>query len=170
MSIESIQESEHFRPLRPEGKKSIVRGWVEDLPPRLQGTLFTCVRGCDTVEREDPVKLLSRCLRAVIMHTASSKPGSFVMLIDYDDHDDRYEFQWTVDETLASHDHLPLHYVMHLLHGAEIVAYMHPNENARQSWLGVYAGLCHHFHLRPESKDDMLARLTADEKTFIANQ
>lgn len=56
-------------------------------------------------------------------------------------------------------DELPHHYHMHLMHGAEIIGYHHPDGNMAQRWLDFYYHCCHDLHLRVESREAMDGRL-----------
>jgi hypothetical protein len=56
-------------------------------------------------------------------------------------------------------DGLPLHFVTHLMHGAQILAYKHPNPTFRAHWLLFYIECVLKFHLNPESEKEMDKRL-----------
>ena len=57
------------------------------------------------------------------------------------------------------HDALPKHYLAHLMHGAEILGYKHPDERFRQRWIEFYREMVEMFHLHPETKAEMDERL-----------
>lgn len=141
---------------------SIIQEWVAALPLRHQGVLVSSVRGCDTAPRHDTSKLLSRCLRAEILVPAVEKPTSYIEFVDRDTLLDRME------KFLGDWDHYPLHFCMHLVHAAEVVAYYHPTNG--EPWLMFYRAACKKLHFRPESKEDLEARLTAPEEKFRAAQ
>jgi hypothetical protein len=75
----------------------------------------------DNVPKDDATKLLARCLRAVILNSFDPKPSSFIEKVD-----DK-ELEARMVAVLKNHDHYPVHYLMHLMHGAEIIGYKHPN-------------------------------------------
>jgi len=69
---------------------------------------------------------------------------------------------------LKSLDHYPAHYIMHVLHATEIVAYKSP-EGA--DWLWFYERLCKCIHVNPETEEQLDLRLgEVDEKLFAQSQ
>ncbi len=58
--------------------------------------------------------------------------------------------------------HYPLHWVSHIMHGLEVVGYCHSDEDTAEIARGAYFRMAHSLHLVPETKDEMLARLTED--------
>jgi hypothetical protein len=48
------------------------------------------------------------------------------------------------------------------MHCFEVVGYLHPDSVVRHKASGIYIRLVENLHLRPESKDAMLERLTED--------
>lgn len=138
---------------------SILKPWVEKLGLRHQGVLMSCVRGCDNVPKDDPTKKLVRCLRAVCLRSYDAKPSSFI------EHVDDEELQNRMIAVLKSHDHYPVHYIMHLLHGSEIIGYKWPEPEAI-FWRWFYEKLANCFHLNVETEDKLDARLGACEEVF----
>ena len=141
---------------------SVLQPWVETLGLRHQGVLMSCIRGCDSVPKDDPTKLLARCLRAVILVSFDPKPSSFIENVEDP------ELERRMVAVLKDHDHYPVHYIMHLLHGAEIIGYHHPDWSVRDDWNWFYIKLCSCFHLNPESKAALDERLGAEETKFAA--
>lgn len=139
--------------------RSVLKPWVETLGLRHQGVLMSCIRGCDAVAKDDPSKLLVRCLRAAVLNSFDPKPSSFIENVDEN------ELLRRMTAVLKSHDHYPVHYIMHLLHGAEIVGYKWPDEGAA-NWWWFYRKLCQCFHVNPETEEEMDARLGACEAKF----
>jgi hypothetical protein len=121
---------------------------------------MSCIRGCDAVEKDDPSKLLVRCLRGVILNSFDPKPTSFIENVDDD------ELYRRMTDVLKNHDHYPVHYILHLLHGAEIVGFKHPDTDTRDRWWWFYRNLVKCFHLTPEIEVDLDARLSACEEKF----
>jgi hypothetical protein len=159
-----------FQPARPKGRDSIVREWVEKLPARMQGTLFTCVRGADDVERDDVIKELARKFRGVILYCHDPNPKTFSYPIDYENVTQLISILAEMKVIAKSHDHYPHHYLMHLIHCAEIVGYYHPHPVCKQVWNEFYDRMCHKMHMTPETEYDCRMRLTADEETFAKMQ
>jgi len=146
--------------------KSILKDWVTNLGLRHQGVLLGAVRGCDTAPRHDPSKLLSRALRGEFLEAHvgdASKAKTFIQLCD------NFELADRMKAFLDNSDHYPLHFVMHFIHAGEMVAY-HGPEDRRAMWLSFYTKACKKLHLSPESKEQMDARLGADEDAFFKAQ
>lgn len=141
---------------------SVLQPWVESLGLRHQGVLMSCIRGCDSVPKEDATKLLARCLRAVVLVSFDDKPSSFIEIVDDE------ELQRRMTAVLRDHDHYHIHYLLHLMHGAEIIGYKHPDQHTARTWRLFYIKLAHCFHLFPETEFDMDERLTAKEEAFAA--
>lgn len=58
--------------------------------------------------------------------------------------------------------HYPLHWYTHLMHGAEIIGYRHPDPEVREDWLWVYVAMVKALHLTPETREQMAARMAED--------
>ncbi len=141
--------------------KSILQTWVMELGLRHQGVLLTAVRGCDTVHRDDPVKLIARALRGEMLepHCGDiTKSASFMHQYSSD------QLLLLMEAFAKSFDHYPLHYVIHLIHAAEIVGYYHPTRADR--WGQFYVRMCSKLHMTPETKTELDHRLGMDEKSF----
>ena len=147
---------------------SIFQIWVQNLGLRHQGALLTAIRGCDVVERDDESKWLARFYRACILrpHCGDVRQAASFMLWP----DDTVEVAKHMNAFIRSHDHYPHHYLMHLIHAAEIVGYKHPDRNIRDYWLSFYRHMCNKFHMNPESEGQLDERLNADEETFGKQQ
>jgi hypothetical protein len=142
---------------------SVLQDWVQQLGLRHQGSLLTAVRGCDVVEKLHPTKALARCFREAILNPHcgdARKAATFIEKVDYD------ELERRMENFRKNYEQLPLHYVMHVLHAAEIVAYKHPSAEVRQSWSWFYHRTVRSLHLNPETEEQLDARLNADEQTF----
>jgi len=142
---------------------SVLKPWVEKLGLRHQGCLMSCIRGCDSVPKDDPTKLLVRCLRAVLLNSYDPKPSSFI------DHVGDEALHGRMVAVLTNHDHYPVHYLLHLLHGAEIVGYCHPEPAVAEPWQWFYMKLAQCFHLNVETEKQLDARLSACEAQFAEN-
>lgn len=139
---------------------SVLQPWVEQLGLRHQGVLMSCIRGCDNVPKEDPTKLLARCLRAVVLVSFDEKPTSFIEMVD------DAELGRRMVAVLKNHDHYAAHYLLHLMHGSEIVGFKHPDHEVRERWRWFYVNLARCFHLFPETEYDLDERLGACEAKF----
>ncbi len=147
--------------------KSILQEWVMELGLRFQGVLLTVIRGCDTAPKQDASKDLTRVLRSDILIPHCGDPFKAKTFIE------AVQDSVLVDRFTAlvkNLDHYPHHYVMHLVHAIEILGYHHPNSD-RRSWYGnFYQRLCRGLHVNPETKEQLEARLGADEETFAKEQ
>lgn len=139
---------------------SVLQDWVMTLPRREQGTLLTCVRGCDLTPKM-PLDSLERqlvsALRCAFMNPADPRevdfePGSFFSS------EPPNPSTWKASEL----GHYPLHWFSHVMHSAEILAYRHPNRDTAFLWECIYIKLAESLHLRPETKDSMIERLGED--------
>jgi hypothetical protein len=142
--------------------RSVLQPWVERLGLRHQGVLMACVRGCDSVPKEDPTKALARCFRATILRSFDPKPTSFI------EHVSEKELCHRMRAVLTNRDHYPIHFIMHLMHGSEIVGYKWPDP-AAVFWRVFYIKLTQCFHLNIETEDQLDARLGACEAKFAAH-
>ena len=139
--------------------QSILQDWVLRTGLRHQGVLLTGVRGCDVAPKDDPSKLLSRCLRNEILQCHCGDPAksrSFIELVSED------ELVGRMKAFLKNCDHYPQHYVSHLMHTAEIIGYKNPSE----VWLWFYESLCKGLHVNPEREEQLDGRLNAAEEAF----
>jgi hypothetical protein len=147
--------------------RSIVQDWVCSLGLRYQGVLVAAVRGCDTAPRHDTSKVLQRIYRCEILNAHVGDPAkskSFILKADIP------TTQKKMQEFLDDCDHYPHHYAMHIFHAAEIVGYKHPDLERRDLWNSFYASACKKLHVKPESEDELRARLEAPEGKFEAAQ
>lgn len=147
--------------------KSILQDWVNELGLRHQGVLVSAVRGCDTVARDDPIKLLCRVLRAVMLNAHC---GDVKKSKSYIEMPEEHEIQRRMDLVIKDHDALPHHYLMHLVHAACIIGYKHPSPYHKMYWRYFYEKMVHKMHFNIETEEQLDRRLNADEETFKANQ
>lgn len=149
---------------------SVLQPWVMALPLRAQGTLLTGYRGCDlapkhpgsideqygcstgenTVERQ-----LVAYLRFLTLVAADSReidiPGAWFQ--------SKPPEKWKPSQLM----HYPLHWYGHLMHCFEVVAYLRPfdDEHTDRTY-GIYTRLAKALHLNPETKTQLIERLTED--------
>lgn len=143
--------------------KSILQDWVMELGLRHQGVLLTVVRGCDTAPKDDPSKLFTRCIRAVILNAHCGDPAKARTFIESVS---TYEMLSRFTAFRSNLDHYPHHYCMHVIHAIEIIGYKHPIEGIRDEFGFFYLKLCKGLHVNPETEDQLDERLNADEETF----
>lgn len=137
---------------------SVLQDWVMVLPLREQGTLLTAVRGCDLTPKEplDSVERhLSAWIRCCFMNPADPRevgyePGAF--------------FQPSPPPNFRPSQlgHYPLHWVIHVMHAIEVIAYRHPNFDIANEAFVIYRKMARSLHLNLETKEQMVARLSED--------
>lgn len=129
-----------------------------ELPLRAQGTLLTGIRGCDLTPKyplDSAERRLVGALRFAVMNPADprevdSEPGCFFIT------------RVPHDFKPSAFGHYPQHWVSHVMHCAEVIAYCHPDAWVRLEWFDVYRTFVVALHLEPETKARMIERLTED--------
>lgn len=140
---------------------SVLQDWVMELPLREQGVLLTAVRGCDLTPKipyESVERRITSWIRWCFMNPADPREvgitGSF------------FQTAAPVEVKGSEFGHYPQHWYAHVMHAVEVIAYRHPNANVASDALAIYRKLVHNLHLYPESREQMIARLSEDR---IAN-
>ena len=144
--------------------RSVLQLWVMQLGLRHQGVLVAAVRGPDGLPKQHIVKRFVRAFRADTLVSFADAPASFIKKMERD------EFSDSLALLFGALDELNLHYTMHLLHAAEVVAFKHPDQNRRDCWNMLYLGLVKKLHLHPETPEQLDGRLNASEDEFAAEQ
>jgi hypothetical protein len=137
---------------------SVLQGWVMQLPLREQGTLLTAVRGCDLTPKlplDSPERTLVACIRGAFMVPANPReldyePGCFMSA------------KAPPDFKPSAFGHYPLHWVAHVMHASEVIAYRHPMNSVRLNWVKVYQTFAHSMHVPPERFSDYVERMSED--------
>ncbi len=136
--------------------ESVLRPWVEGLTFQMQALLLTAMRGPDENNKFNAAKALIRYLRGVVIKPAGDwkmENDNDFMWGDYD------QFGKYVDEFFQDHDEYPHHFIMHLVHCAEVIGYKHTDNTIRTYWIHVYFLACDAFHMNPEPEEQMDERL-----------
>lgn len=146
-----------------ESMKSVLQDWVMELPLREQGTLLTAVRGCDFEAKTwtetgiaySPGRRLTAFIRYCFMNPADEREvgiveGSF--------------FQPKSPNPFKPSEfgHLPQHWYSHVMHALEIIAYRHSDAVIAREALLLYLKMVNNLHLNPETKEQMIKRLSED--------
>ena len=135
-----------------------------ELPLREQGTLLTCVRGCDVEPKTwvstgvaySPGRRLTAFIRWCFMVPADvrevdSQEGAFMMS------EPPHNFK------ASEFGHLPQHWYAHAMHALEVIGYRHPDEKVRFQANNLYQKMVFNLHLPVvESKEMMIERLSED--------
>lgn len=144
--------------------RSIQPEWCRSLPLQQQSVLLLATRGPDGIGKQHPVKDVLRAYRACVLTAAKwgrpmkyGEAGDGFMSLDLFGSD----LQWAgvCDEYMLSVDSIPHHFVMHLLYGAEILGYKHPDVRFRDRWRLFYVECVRDLHLTPETEEEMDERL-----------
>ena len=146
--------------------ESVLHDWVHSLSFQMQALLLTAMRGPDGSNKHNSAKVIVRYLRGAVCKPAGNWSG-------FNDND----FMWgdyNVFENNAAcfwddHDEYPHHFIMHLVHCAEVIAYKHPDLRISTRWKQFYLEACKSFHMIPETSDQMDERLN-DFGVGIHNQ
>lgn len=145
--------------------RSVQPEWCTSLPMQQQSVLFLAARGPDGIAKYHPCKDVVRAYRATVLMAAHSG-----RMLTFDDKGDTFmslrvfgvieEWDCAVDHFFETVDELPHHYYMHLMHGAEIIGYKHPDRQMRDPWFYFYLRCCRDLHLTPETWTQMDVRLS----------
>lgn len=146
---------------------SVLRQWVVDLSLREQGSLIVAVRGCDLTPKfplQSPERILVSFLRYLICNPADqrevdSEPGCFMITYEkaiqvLGENCEKFK--------MSCFGHYPEHWVTHIFQAYEILGYQYPCEDIRKYCEKIYLKYVYGLHLNPETKEQMLIRLTED--------
>jgi hypothetical protein len=150
---------------------SVFPEWMADLPMQQQSVLVLAARGPDGVRKHHPMKDIQRHYRATVLKAArygrslnvGERADSFMsaeLLAD------RREWFLAQKAYFDHIDELPHHFHMHLMHGAEILGYKHPDPYIRERWNEFYLNCCDDAHLPVETEADMDKRLADWNREF----
>lgn len=143
---------------------SVQPEWCRALSLQQQGVLLLGARGPDGVAKSHPCKVIQRAYRGTVFTAArygrplewGERADSFMSL---DLIADLEAWQMATDLFFETMDDLCHHYLMHFMHGAQILGYKHPGTGFRMRWGNFYKDFCDSLHLDPESEDKMDLRL-----------
>lgn len=135
--------------------ESVLHDWVHALPFQMQALLLTAMRGPDACPKHNHAKSIVRYLREAVIKPAGYHTGNDndFMWGDWD------RFTHSAVAFWENHDEYPHHFIMHLVHCAQVVGYKHPDSQIRAHWAAFYLGACDSFHMMPESEEAMDERL-----------
>lgn len=144
---------------------SVFPEWISQLPFQQQSVLTLATRGPDGVGKFHGCKHVVRAYRAYVLKAAyfgrelrwGENADTFMTLHMFAD---LQTWNNTVELYFEGVDEIPHHYHMHLMHGAEILAYKHPDEPVRARWIIFYVRCCQDAHLTMETEMEMDARLS----------
>lgn len=143
--------------MKQHDKESVLHDWVTELPFTQQALLMLSMRGPDGLPKNTAAKWLLYYMRDAICKPAYEYDGLFYpsgfMRHDYDN------FTEVAQAFFESVDEYPLHFILHLIHAAEVVGYSHPDEKIRNHWFDFYCYACESFHMHPETRTELFQRL-----------
>lgn len=136
--------------------ETVLHDWVCQLTFQMQALLLTAMRGPDENNKYNAAKAIIRYLRGIVIKPAGGwnwKNNNDFMWGEYEYFDTHAKSFW------EDHDEYPHHFIMHLIHCAEVAAYKHPDSFIAQYWVDFYLNACKSFHMNPETEKQMDARL-----------
>jgi hypothetical protein len=145
---------------------SVQPEWCLSLPLQQQSVLLLASRGPDGIAKTHPCKRVQRAYRACVLiaayegHLISWGEGNgHNTFMGLDEFGNDVMWEAIVEGFFQTADDLPHHFLMHLLHGTEILGYKHPNRDFRDRWSDFYRQGVQEFHLNFETETQMDARL-----------
>lgn len=125
----------------------VLQTWVQNLTWKEQSAIMTAVRGSD--EFYNPLlRSLVRWLRRSTLYDADLD-GTFV----------KYGDLPTEKDLKPILEYMRVHFVSHLMHGLQIIAYRCPDDKISDTARYYYFKICEMLHCNPETLDQMDARL-----------
>jgi len=136
--------------------ESALHDWVHTLTFQQQALLMTGMRGPDGCGKHNPAKVMVRFLRGAICKPAGKWDGSN----NNDFMWGRYDvFKDWMRKFFDDPDGYPHHFIMHLVHCAEVIGYKHPDDAIAHFWRSFYEKACESFHMFGETEEEMDRRL-----------
>lgn len=139
--------------------ESALHEWVHELTFQQQALLMTGMRGPDENNKYNIAKGIVRYLRGAICKPAGNWSGLNDNDFMWGDYKGPNGFDYYAEKFWQDHDEYPHHFIMHLVHCAEIIGYKHPDHKIRGYWGGFYTEACWAFHMSPETESNMDRRL-----------
>lgn len=148
------------------GKVSVQPEWCRSLPLQQQSVLLLLAsRGPDGIAKFHPSKVIQRAYRATVFMA-----GRYGRMLKFGEKADTFmsleifgsDAAWkkAVKEHFDHQDDLPHHFIMHLMHGVQILGYKHPDPKFRARWNAFYLEMVEDLHLYPEPEVLMDKRLS----------
>jgi len=171
--IEEKEFRELFGPLvtaHEARQTSVLQPWVMKLPLRAQGTLLTGFRGCDLAPK-NPVSIDEKYGCSTGEDTVERQLVAylrFCTIVAADAREIDVPGAWFKSSPPAKWkpsqlSHYPLHWYGHLMHCFEVVGYLRePDDEHKDRALGIYIRMAEAMHLKHETREEMLKRLTED--------
>lgn len=154
--------------------RSVLQDWTQKLSFMQQTVLLTAIRGPDGLRKDSPAKPLLRAYRRTILLSAIEgraldpyEPGggSFTAPVLHPE-----GLRGVMKDFIRGCDEYPHHFLMHVIHAAEIVGYKHPELEVCDIWHGFYVALCQDAHMNPETEAQLDYRLGDNRAQWLATQ
>lgn len=135
--------------------ESVIQEWVGGLPFMQQALLMTGMREPDGCPKYNTAKNIIKFMRGAVLKPAGQIEGNedSFMWIHYS------VFDECMKHFFSDTDQYPVHFLMHLIHSAEVIGYKHDNKLIASCWLKFYKNACDAFHMTPETVQDMDSRM-----------
>lgn len=134
--------------------ESVVQEWVSDCTLKQQTVLLAAFRGCDGIPKGDVTKTFAKAMRASILKNADPTTG-FYGGVDLE----KDKVSITIFFDHGHLDQYPVHWLLHLMHAAEIISYKGASP-IKEYWSHFYLSAVKAFHLNPETEQQLDARLS----------
>jgi hypothetical protein len=131
---------------------SVIQDWVFDIPWKMQSVMFTSLRGPDE-HRDQYIKMANRWIRSKLLHDADPDNPFIVKQGDLAPLE-------IIPELLTALEYTKVHYFTHIMHTFQIIGFYHPDWEVRIEASKVYKSMVSNWHCKPESKEEMDARLS----------
>ena len=141
---------------------SVVQDWVAEFCTWKQQTvLLASFRGCDGLPKHDQSKVFTKKMRRTLLKNAdeSSTFFSAVSVFDLTPENREPIDDFFIDCSRGSMDAYPVHWFLHFLQAAEIIAYKCPFDSVRDYWAYFYTTGVKAMHLNPETESQLDERL-----------
>lgn len=142
----------------------VLPDWMFLLPLQQQSVLLLALRGPDGIAKHHPMKAVQRAYRGTILKAArygrmlqqNEEADTFMAMGRFGSYELWKEVCWQYFQHI---DALPHHFHNHLMHGAEILGYKHPDSHYRSCWFHFYERCCEDAHVNMETEVQMDKRL-----------
>ena len=136
--------------MNTEGRP-VIQEWAWKLSWKQQAVMLSALRGCDMADKEDPAKPFCRRLRGAVLLSGGADDNCEFMRSDIG-LDDIIKFTKQIDR-------YPVHFLLHLIHAAEVIGFNHPEKTEADFWRAFYHNMVQAFHMYPETKEQNDFRL-----------
>ena len=131
--------------------RPVIKEWAWSLSWKQQAVMLSALRGCDMADKEDPAKPFCRRLRGAILENGGTDKECEFMTSTINIGD--------INKFTKQIDRYPVHFLLHLIHAAEVVGFNHPDRFESKFWKAFYYSMVEAFHMYPETKEQNDYRL-----------